>query len=273
MGGLTPAGSLADGGMLQVPIFEAPSGWRCIDFVSDLHLAADTPDGFGAFVAYLNGTVADAVFVLGDLFDAWVGDDSRHEGFEARGAMALRTAAGLRTLGFMAGNRDFLLGDEMLAACGMARLADPTVLRAFGTRALLTHGDALCLEDVEYQRFRRVVRAPTWQAEVLAMPLAERRLLARNLRAESERQGAARGPDQFDIDRPVALAWMHAAGAPTLIHGHTHRPADEELATGAMRRVLSDWELDHGGGRAEVLRWTSTGFARIAPADAATAAD
>ncbi|HEY9238893.1 MAG TPA: UDP-2,3-diacylglucosamine diphosphatase, partial [Burkholderiaceae bacterium] len=163
----------------------APAAWQRIDFISDLHLSAETPRTFDAWEAYLLGTRADAVFILGDLFEAWIGDDSRHDGFEARGAAVLAAAAARRPVYFMVGNRDFLVGDDMLTACGVQALEDPTLLRAFGARTLLTHGDAWCLGDLEYQQFRRQVRDPAWQAQVLKRPLAERRLMARGLRSES----------------------------------------------------------------------------------------
>ena len=250
----------------------APAAWRRIDFISDLHLAEDTPRVFAAWRDYLLATPADAVFILGDLFEAWIGDDSRHEGFEAEGTAVLTAAAARRALFFMVGNRDFLLGDAMLAACGIEGLADPTVLAAFGTRALLSHGDAWCIGDLPYQQFRRQVRDPRWQAQVLARPLAERRLMARSLRSESERAAAAHVGEWFDVDRATALAAMSASATPTLVHGHTHRPASETLAPGFTRHVLSDWDLDHTHAappRAEVLRWSADGWSRLTPADAA----
>lgn len=248
----------------------APAEWRRIDFISDLHLAENTPCGFAAWRDYLLNTRADAVFILGDLFEAWVGDDSRFEGFEASGAAVLAEAAARRKLFFMVGNRDFLLGAEMLAACGVESLPDPTVLSAFGERALLTHGDAWCIGDVPYQQFRAQVRNPAWQAQVLARPLAERRLMARNLRSESERAAAAHEGEWFDVDASTALRAMADNDTPTLVHGHTHRPGTETLSPGRIRHVLSDWELDHGSSpRAEVMRWEAGRWTRLAPADAA----
>ena len=248
----------------------APAEWRRVDFISDLHLADNTPRAFAAWRDYLLNTRADAVFILGDLFEAWVGDDSRFEGLEAQGAAVLAEAAALRKLFFMIGNRDFLLGAEMLAACGVEGLPDPTVLSAFGERALLTHGDAWCIGDVPYQQFRAQVRNPTWQAQVLARPLAERRLMARSLRSESERAAAEHQGEWFDVDAPTALLAMSENRTPTLVHGHTHRPSTEVIAPGRVRHVLSDWELDHGAsGRAEVLRWEAGRWTRLSPADAA----
>lgn len=251
----------------------APAEWRCIDFISDLHLADDTPRSFDAWRRYLLNTAADAVFILGDLFEAWVGDDVRFEGFEAQGAAVLAEVGARRKLFFMVGNRDFLLGAEMLAACGVEGLPDPTVLSAFGERVLLTHGDAWCIGDVPYQRFRAQVRNPAWQAQVLARPLAERRLMARSLRSESERAAAEHQGEWFDVDVPTALRAMRENDTPTLIHGHTHRPATQALAPGRTRHVLSDWELDHGSpSRAEVMRWEAGRWSRLAPADTPSSA-
>ena len=243
---------------------DAPPSWRCIDFISDLHLADDTPHTFAAWRDHLLHTRADAVFILGDLFEAWIGDDARFEGFEATGAAVLAEAASRRTIAFMVGNRDFLVGRDMLDACGVAALPDPTILCAFGQRALLTHGDAWCLSDVDYQQFRRQVRDPAWQAEVLGRPIAERRLLARSIRSESARKAAEHQGDWADVDVPTALQALSAAAATTLVHGHTHRPATEALAPGIVRHVLSDWELDRGE-RSEVLRWQAGGWSRMSP--------
>jgi UDP-2,3-diacylglucosamine hydrolase len=249
--------------------FSAPNGWQAIDFISDLHLAADTPHGFEAWSHYMRGTRADAVFILGDLFEVWVGDDARHEGFEAQCAAVLREAASRRQVAFMVGNRDFLVGADMLSACNVTALADPTVVTAFGERLLLTHGDALCLADTDYQSFRAMVRSPAWQASVLARPLAERRTLAREVRHESERRHGTMQAEWLDLDLIETVKWMRAADTPVLVHGHTHRPADQVLQPGFTRQVLSDWDLDHAGTpRADVLRWTRAGLRRIAPHDA-----
>ena len=254
----------------DVSTWVAPGAWRAIDFISDLHLTESTPRTYAAWADYLRRSSADAIVILGDLFEAWVGDDVRHEGFEARCAEVLAEASARRPVAFMAGNRDFLLGSAMLEACGLTRLEDPTVVEAFGTRVLLAHGDAMCIGDVPYQQFRRVVRDPGWQRDFLARPLAERRAAGRAMRAESERR-KGESPAWVDVDRPTALAAMAAAAAPTLVHGHTHRPGDEALAPGRWRRVLSDWDLDDARHpRAEVLRWDAGGFTRLAPAAAAT---
>ncbi|MBX3607385.1 MAG: UDP-2,3-diacylglucosamine diphosphatase [Piscinibacter sp.] len=244
---------------------EAPADWTAIDFISDLHLAEDMPRTFEAWAGYLQRTPASAVIILGDLFEVWIGDDDRHHGFAARCADVLAAAASRISVAFMPGNRDFLVGGELLRETGVLSLPDPTVLVAFGERLLLAHGDALCLDDRPYQAFRAQVRSPEWQRAFLALPLAERRRQARAMRDGSEARKAAQArEDWIDIDRGTAVRWQHEAHAPTLIHGHTHRPAHEDLAPGYMREVLSDWDLDHGD-RAEVLRLRRAGLSRLRP--------
>ena len=209
--------------------FVAPPGWRAIDLLSDLHLGENTPNAFDAWAAHLRHTDADAVFILGDLFEVWV-------------------------------------GDEMLGANGVIRLADPTVVVAFGERVLLSHGDALCVDDVAYQRYRAIVHRRGMQRAFAALPLAARRVIGGGLRSRSGRRGPRERRSFIDVDSAAALAWMRDAATPTLIHGHMHAPARHDLATGAVRHVLSDWELDGSGQpRAEILRWSASGFARIAP--------
>jgi UDP-2,3-diacylglucosamine hydrolase len=248
------------------PTFVAPSDWRAIDFISDLHLAASTPRTFGAWAAHLSHTRADAVFILGDLFEVWVGDDLAERGFEAGCVEVLREAATTKVIGFMAGNRDFLVGDAMLEANGVMRLRDPTLIDAFATRVLVSHGDALCLDDVAYKRYRRVVRRPGLQRAFLSLPLAWRRALGRTARRRSDSLHPSRERRLVDVDAEASRGWVVAADVPVLIHGHTHSPASHALAPGSVRHVLSDWDLDGSGTpRAEILRWTSQGFARIAP--------
>ncbi|MFT3665550.1 UDP-2,3-diacylglucosamine diphosphatase [Piscinibacter sp.] len=241
---------------------EAAPGWTAVDFISDLHLSEQTPRTFECWAHYLRGTPASAVIILGDLFEVWVGDDARHAGFEARCAAVLAEAAARRAVTFTCGNRDFLVGDAMLAECGVRALPDPAVLVAFGRRFLLSHGDALCLADHDYQVFRALVRGAPWQRDFLARPLEERQQLARQMRDHSEqRKHGMAVQDWVDIDQPTALRWMRAARTPVLIHGHTHRPAHESLAPGYAREVLSDWDCEgaHGAPRAEVLRLTPDG--------------
>lgn len=243
--------------------FDAPAGWRAVEFISDLHLSAAEPATFDAWAAYMAGTQADAVLILGDLFDAWVGDDARHEGFEHECAAVMRSAAAQRTVGFMAGNRDFLVGSDLLADTGVVGLADPTLLCAWSWRVVLTHGDALCLSDVDYQRFRVQVRNAQWQRQFLALPLAQRRAVARQMRDASEAAHRSHEGPYADVDAGAAAGWLRAAGADQMVHGHTHRPGSDTLAPGLRRHVLSDWDAAARPPRAEVLRLTPEGFARV----------
>ena len=255
-----------------VPEWRAPVGWKRIDLLSDLHLSADTPNTFAGFAAHLRATDADAVIILGDLFEAWVGDDQRGRVFERGCVRLLADTARRRQLAFMPGNRDFLLGDAMASEAGLRRLSDPTVLDAWGRRWLLSHGDALCLDDTEYQRWRVLARTPEWQRDFAARPLDERLALAAAARVESDRRraGGAFDPAAWaDVDAAAARDWLSAAGAAELIHGHTHRPATHALGDGRRRHVLSDWDLDHGAPRAELLSLTPRGLQRRPPASPA----
>ncbi len=243
---------------------QAPSSWQTIDFISDLHLCEAMPRTFEAWAMHLRHTPADAVFMLGDLFELWVGDDMRSLPFEQRCVDVLSEAASRKQLAFMAGNRDFLVGSAMLRACGSMALPDPTVLQGWGQRVLLSHGDALCLDDLPYQAFRREVRSRVWQADFLAKPLAERLAIARDIRRVSASRPRFDGNADIDIDSAEAVRWMHAMGVAELVHGHTHKPGSDLLAPGFKRHVLSDWDLDTAQ-RAEILRLGRDGFARVAP--------
>lgn len=237
--------------------------WRTLDFISDLHLQASQSATFAAWQHFMAHSPADALFILGDLFEVWVGDDITDTPGDPDSAFALQCQQVLQATSrrlpvyFMHGNRDFLLGEDFAQACGMTLLADPTVLDFDGQRWLLSHGDALCLGDVDYQQFRHQVRSPAWQKKFLAQPLAERQLIARGLRAQSESRKAS-GASYADVDTEAAKAWLQANAAGTLIHGHTHRPKDHVLdATSqpARRRlVLSDWDAAAQPPRLEVLR-------------------
>lgn len=251
----------------QTPTFQelvAPAGWHTVDIISDLHLQADRPATVEAWRGYLQTTPADALFILGDLFEVWVGDDAAAlPGFEADCAALLREASARRPIYFMHGNRDFLIGQDFAARANIGLLGDPTVLVFMGQRWLLSHGDALCLEDTEYLRFREQVRSPAWQQAVLAQPLEQRRALARSVRSQSEARQREPGMVWADVDGPAASAWLRQAGARSLIHGHTHRPAVHDLGSGLHRIVLSDWDLDAHPPRAQVLCLSATGAKRV----------
>ena len=162
-----------------------------------------------AWKHYLSTTQADALFILGDLFEVWVGDDAIAEpgSFEAEACTALRAASQRLPVYFMQGNRDFLAGPAFLQHCGITGLHDPTVLAFAGQRYLLTHGDLLCVDDVDYQRFRVLARSSAWQQQFLAQPLAERRAQARGIRQESEARKHS-GANYADVDHPAAIAWL-----------------------------------------------------------------
>ena len=234
---------------------DAPAHWRCVDFISDLHLQAGDPLTFQAWSNYLQHTQADAVFILGDLFEVWIGDDilSMESGFERQCADVLRKAAGRLNLYIMCGNRDFLMGAALMSHCGCTLLEDPCVLSFADQRWLLTHGDALCLADTEYMQFRAQVRSADWQHDFLQRPLIERIALARAMREQSE---ARKRSDAVyaDVDTEAALALLQSVQSTLMVHGHTHRPARHRVAAGSERLVLSDWDLCAQPPRAEVLR-------------------
>ncbi|MDZ4101383.1 MAG: UDP-2,3-diacylglucosamine diphosphatase [Hydrogenophaga sp.] len=253
----------------------APAHWQAVEFLSDLHLQPGEPKTFDVWRAFLQRPVperADALFILGDLFEVWVGDDvleasaSTDQTFWRTCAEALRHFSAQTPVYFMAGNRDFLLGTEGLRVCGMQGLSDPATFDFLGQQWLLSHGDALCLADTDYMRFREQVRQPAWQREFLARPLSERTAIARNLREQSEarKRSTAGDPSLWaDVDITAARSALQAAQARTLIHGHTHRPAVHTLGDGLQRVVLSDWDAGATPPRAEVLRLDAQGLRRI----------
>ncbi|HET6632672.1 MAG TPA: UDP-2,3-diacylglucosamine diphosphatase [Rhodanobacteraceae bacterium] len=215
-------------------------------FISDLHLDAARPAIVELFERFLAGEAqeAEALYILGDLFESWIGDDDDSE-LATRAARALR---GLADHGvpvhFMAGNRDFLLGADYAARCGMTLLEDGTVVDLHGTPTLLMHGDTLCTDDAAYQRFRTQVRDPAWQRDFLARPLAERRAFAAQARAASQAHTGGASEAIMDVNATAVAAALRQAGVHHLVHGHTHRPAVHALdldGQPAERIVLGDW--------------------------------
>lgn len=253
----------------------APAGWRALDFISDLHLQAGEPATAQAFRHYLRDCAADALFILGDLFEVWIGDDlldaspaeraldPEHD-FLAGLCADLRAFSARRALYVMHGNRDFLLGARFATASGATLIPDPTRLRWGEQRLLLSHGDALCLDDTDYLAFRDQVRRPGWQTAFLTRPLSERAALARGLRAQSEARKQDPQLSWADVDPVMTKDWLRACQADTLVHGHTHRPARHGLGDGLQRLVLSDWDVDARPARAEALRLDTDGWHRIA---------
>jgi UDP-2,3-diacylglucosamine hydrolase len=248
---------------MPFPEVKAKPGWGTVDFISDLHLQVAEPATAAAWQRYMASTPADALFFLGDLFEVWVGDDitaatnDPDAAFARQCQQVLQATSTRLPLYFMHGNRDFLLGEGFAQTCGMTLLPDPAVLEFADQRYLLSHGDALCLGDVDYQQFRVQVRQPAWQTQFLAKPLAERQAFARGLRAQSAARKNS-GATYADVDTAAALSCMRAHDAKTLIHGHTHRPGDHVLDADAQpplrRLVLSDWDALAQPPRLEVLR-------------------
>jgi UDP-2,3-diacylglucosamine hydrolase len=215
-------------------------------FVSDVHLDAEAPQAIEQFLDFLSGEAAgaEALYILGDLFEAWVGDDDR-DPQKARVCAALAALADSGVACFVLhGNRDFLLGAGFAARSRCRLLPDPVVAEFDGERVLLTHGDALCVDDHSYQELRTLVRAPVWQRRFLALPLAHRELLAGELRAGSRQHIGRTVPYIMDVNQQAVLAALRAAGSRRVIHGHTHRLGvhDFELdGAAAQRIVLGAW--------------------------------
>ena len=237
----------------QFPVVPAGDDWQVVDFISDLHLQSGEPATARVWAQYMQATPADALFILGDLFEVWIGDDTR-DPFALACIAVIRQTANRLPIYFLCGNRDFLLGPHMHQISGMQALSDPAVVTLGQHRFLLSHGDALCLDDVDYLQFRHQVRQASWQQDFLSKPLAERQTIARGLRTQSEaRKQTTR--DYADVDTAAALAWLQQSNCHTLIHGHTHRPATHTLTAGYQRWCLSDWHAEGPAPRLEVLSW------------------
>ena len=244
--------------LLPLQVFEAPETWRTVDFISDLHLQENETATFEVWQAYMQNTTADAVFILGDLFEVWVGDDAADQHvFLQKCAAVLKACASKRQVAFMRGNRDFLVGSAFLNKCHVLDLQDPTVLNFASQKWLLSHGDAGCLGDKDYQSFRQVVRQAHWQEDFLAKTLTERESIARQLRSQSEILKKNSSAVYADVADEWSTQMLQEAGATCLVHGHTHRPALHSLSEAPLmqRYVLSDWDAASIRPRAEVLRW------------------
>jgi len=233
----------------------APTRWKTLDFVSDLHLQDSSPRTLQGFIGYLDKTSADAVFVLGDLFEFWIGDDWIEDPQEAHKMCfeALARAGARLNLYLMRGNRDFLMGPRLMRTCQAHDLPDPTTLVFGGERIVLSHGDGLCTSDTRYQAFRQLSRSVAWQRDFLSEPLVGRKNRMMGMREQSEANKKAT-TTFFDVDNQAALALLHARQSRTLVHGHTHRPDRHALSAEHVRWVLSDWDLDADTPRASVLR-------------------
>jgi UDP-2,3-diacylglucosamine hydrolase len=215
-------------------------------FISDLHLQEAHPRTAEAFFRFLDerASAAGQLYLLGDIFEYWAGDDDLGSPFHQRivGALRALADAGI-ALFWLAGNRDFLVGTEFARAAGLTLLAEPYVTTVGGQRIAIVHGDAQCTGDVKYMAFRAQVRDPAWQQQFLAMPLAQRKAIIAGLREGSREAHSTKSYEIMDVT-PDAIAALHeATGSDVIIHGHTHRPALHEQ-DGKRRYVLPDWELD-----------------------------
>jgi len=215
-------------------------------FISDLHLQESHPRTADAFFRFLDdhAAQADQLYLLGDIFEYWAGDDDLDAPFNARVVKALRALsdAGVE-LFWLAGNRDFLVGAGFAAAAGLALLAEPHVAAIAGRRIALVHGDAECTRDTDYIKFRTMVRDTAWQNQFLAMPLAQRKAIIAGLREGSREAHTSKSCEIMDVTPAAIEAVFAATGTDVLIHGHTHRPA-LHLHGDKRRYVLPDWELD-----------------------------
>lgn len=235
--------------------------------ISDLHLSEATPRtllAFEAFVAQVAPRYAE-LLVLGDLFEAWVGDDDDSPVAHAvTRALATLSARGVR-LFVMHGNRDLLLGSGFAASTGALLLADPCVITVGGQPMLLAHGDAWCTDDHAYQQFRAQVRSAQWQSTFLAQPLPMRRAFVAQARAASETAKQSKSMEIMDVSAAAIDAAFRAAGVTIIVHGHTHRPARHQLELDGQprrRHVLPDWDFDHAAAtRGGYLRWDGADWA------------
>ncbi|SNY96184.1 UDP-2,3-diacylglucosamine diphosphatase [Halomonas sp. hl-4] len=225
--------------------------------IADMHLSDDTPEINQGFYDYLEHTAkgADALYILGDLFDAWIGDDLIDTPHPL-GAIAREVIQRLHKLSsdgtaiyFIHGNRDFLIGERFITACQATLLPDIEEVELQGLPAVILHGDSLCTQDDDYMAFRRQSRDPEWQAQILALPLEQRVALASSLRMQSGDANAGKADAIMDVTHSEVVALMESHGVATMIHGHTHRPKVHDLTVEdvpAKRFVLGDWDDQHG---------------------------
>ncbi len=228
-------------------------------FISDLHLEAERPEIGDQFIRFLqtDAAEAEALYILGDLFEAWVGDDdpNAHYGI-IKLAIRKLTDSGIPVY-FMHGNRDFMIGRRFANETGIEILKDPYPVKMYGQKALLSHGDAMCTDDVQYQRVRLMTRDPDWQQSMLAKPLKERLRIAEEARRQSLEQKLNLSMDIMDVNQGAVMRAINEYGVDVLLHGHTHRPDVHTVDLGnrkAKRVVLGDWYS-----QGSVVRWDLRG--------------
>ncbi len=234
-------------------------------FISDLHLSAENLRSVELFLRFASDIApkADALYILGDLFESWAGDDDLSDQCHQTICSALCALDARGTAIFiMHGNRDFLMDEQLATACHAKLLPDPTLLDLYGTPTLLTHGDALCTDDAAYQQFRNTVRSANWRAQFLAQPLAQRKVQIEQLRAQSEAHKRSKQMSVMDVNIDAVNELLRQHHYPRLIHGHTHRPAKhlhQVDGHNCERRVLGDWD----SGKAVILRCDVDGCADL----------
>ena len=215
-------------------------------FISDLHLQEDRPDITEAFLNFLDETASksEKLYILGDLFEAWIGDDLKND-FIKEIRHALKETNKTTEIFIMHGNRDFLIGPEFATSCGTKLISDPYIEEMFGKSVLLMHGDLLCTADVNYQSFRKTSRDKKWQKEFLSKPLKERQKIAKDLRDISKKATNQKKAEIMDVTPSEVLNTMERTSVNLLIHGHTHRPDSHDIQINnqpAKRLVLGDWD-------------------------------
>ena len=235
-------------------------------FISDLHLDADRPEIGAQFVNFLETQARDvnSLYILGDLFESWVGDDDPNPHYAAmKDAIRKLVDSGV-PVSFMHGNRDFMIGRQFAEATGVTLLDDPLRIELYGQRVLLSHGDALCTDDLQYQQVRQMTRDPEWQAMMRAKPLEERLAFAAEARAASQAHNQSASEEIMDVNAQAVRDVIEKYDVDILLHGHTHRPAVHDVnnvpGMSAKRIVLGDWyeqgsvvRWDDGGPRLEEL--------------------
>ena len=229
-------------------------------FISDLHLSTDHPDSMAAFKRFIREFAphAERLYILGDLFEYWAGDDDRDDTFHAEIIAMLRGLADHHTAVFILhGNRDLLMGEALAAACKARLLTEPTLLDLYGTATLLSHGDTLCTDDADYQAFRKQVHDPAFQKDFLAQPLVARKAYIEQLRSRSNTEKQHKSIEIMDVNQTAVADLLRQYHYPRLIHGHTHRPARHEHVVDGkpcVRWVLGDW-----GAQGNALRCDENG--------------
>ncbi len=234
-----------------------------LHFIADLHLDPERPRIRGLFLNYLQGPArqAQALYILGDLFEVWADDEVSTPLYAQEIAALASLAASGVAIYFICGNRDFLCGKAFARAAGLHLLSEPWLIESGPHRALLLHGDILCTDDVEYQRFRRIVRMPWLQYLYRRLPARSKQAIARRIRGQTQQRTRLKPEDILDVNLHAVDACMAAyPQASLMIHGHTHRPADHPLDSGRQRLVLADWSEAQG----EYLSLDPNGWSRHA---------